>query len=363
MIKVAINILPLKNAHKNRGIGYYTENLVKGLREDPDIDLQEFINVDEVKNTDVIHYPWFDFYFNTLPIKKTFPTIVTIHDVIPLKFKEHYPVGFKGKVNFFLQKRALKSCSAIVTDSEASKIDIVNYLKIEPKKVNVLYFAQDSDFKVLSTTSLIRTKRKYNLPDEFLLYVGDANWIKNLPFLIQGFKNIVSKPQFKNLKLILVGGVFLKNVENIDHPELVSLKMVNQLIKDNKLEENIIKVGNIEKSDLIALYNLATIYIQPSLYEGFGLPLLEAMACGAPVVSSNRGSLKEVGGNAAVYFNPDDKIMFESLIRDILENRSLQEKLSRLGCKRAEQFNLERVIQNIKLIYMNIKLAHLAVKK
>src|SRR3989304_7942695 len=116
-MKVVINVSPLKNAHKTRGIGYYTNHLIEALREDPTIELQEFTNLSQITNVDVIHYPWFDLFFHTLPIKRQYPTVVTIHDVIPLVFPHHYPKGIRGKINFMLQKIALKSCKFIITDS------------------------------------------------------------------------------------------------------------------------------------------------------------------------------------------------------------------------------------------------------
>ncbi len=353
MIKVAVNILPLKNAHKNRGIGHYTRNLVEGLKNDPQIKLYEVTDTN-VGDVDIYHYPWFDLFFRSLFIKKNIPTVVTIHDVIPLKFNAHYPIGIKAKINLYLQKLALKKSSIIITDSKISKSDIEKFLKINPDKIEVIALAQDKDFRILSQPSLMLAKRQYQLPDQFLLYVGDANFTKNLPFLIKAFKDLIVLPKLSDLKLILVGEAFLKNVEKINHPELESLKMVNRLIKEGNLEKNILRMGKIEKSDLIALYNLATIYVQPSIYEGFGLPVLEAMACGAPVVCSSAGSLKEVGGEAAVYFDPENSEQFKSIIKEVLENRSLQSKLSNLSLKQASRFSLEKMILQTKLVYSKI---------
>jgi len=356
-MKIAINVLPLKTAHKDRGIGSYTANLVEILKNNPSIQIQTFEDLSEIKDADVIHYPWFDFFFHTLSKNKLAPTVVTIHDVIPLKFKEHYPIGFRGKINLYLQKKEIRKSSAIITDSKASRDDIIKCLKIDPGKIKVIPLAVDKDFKILSDAKLIHIKRKYNLTDQFLLYVGDANWIKNLPFLIEAFKNLSSRPDCKNLKLVLIGGVFLKNVENIDHPELESLKKVNKLIKEYGLEnegKKIIRVGQIEKKELVAFYNLATIYVQPSFYEGFGLPILEAMSCGVPVVSSSGGSLPEVGGKAAVYFDPDNINQFESIIIEILENKSLQDKLSNLSLKQAERFSWEQVAAKTLEVYSNV---------
>ncbi len=353
-MKIAINIYPLRSGHKNRGIGFYTKNLVESLKKDPEINVQEFTNVSEVKDADLIHYPWFDLFFRSLFIKKNIPTVVTIHDVIPLKFNAHYPIGIKAKINLYLQKLALKKSSIIITDSKISKSDIEKFLKINPDKIEVIALAQDKDFRILSQPSLMLAKRQYQLPDQFLLYVGDANFTKNLPFLIKAFKDLITLPKLNDLKLVLVGEAFLKNVEEINHPELESLKMVNRLIKEGNLEKNILRMGKIEKSDLIALYNLATIYVQPSIYEGFGLPVLEAMACGAPVVCSSAGSLKEVGGEAAVYFDPENSEQFKSIIKEVLENRSLQSKLSNLSLKQASRFSLEKMILQTKLVYSKI---------
>lgn len=351
MIKVAIDTLPLHTAHKTRGIGYYTRNLVDNLKKDTTIDVQEFIKLDEVKEADLVHYPWFDLFFHTLPIRKRFPTVVTIHDVIPLVFPQYYPVGIRGKINFNLQKISLRSCKLFITDSQTSKKDLIKYLNIKDSKIIVIPLAQDRKFRVLSDTHLIHVKRKYNLPDEFLLYVGDANWAKNLPFLIEGFREIIKKGDFNRLKLILVGGVFLKNVENIDHPELQSLKKLNQKILDYNLKDKVLKPGYLDDEDLVAFYNLATIYIQPSLYEGFGLPILQAFACGTPVVSSQRSSLPEVGGNAAVYFDPTNLSRFTWVISEILKDKSLQKKLSRLGLERAARFSWDKVIAETKKVY------------
>lgn len=351
-MKIAINNLPLKTAHRTRGIGYYTAHLIDVLRKESDIRVQEFIKLSDVKDVDVIHYPWFDLFFHTLPIRKKIPTVVTVHDVIPLIFPKNYPIGFKGKINLILQKMALSSCKFVITDSKVSKEDIIKGLKIEDKKIIVIPLAFDENFKVLDNdTKLLHIKRKYHLPDRFLLYVGDANWTKNLPFLIDGFRQLIKSAGFEDIKLVLVGGVFLKDVENIDHPELQSLKLVNKLIKQYGLETHVIRPGQLNDDELVAFYNLATVYIQPSIYEGFGLPVLEAFACGTPVVSSNKGSLTEIGGQAAIYFDPTDIKQFVAIVSGLVEDKSLQNKLSQLGLQQAAKFSWQRVAAETKAVY------------
>lgn len=352
-MKVAINTLPLKSAHKYRGIGYYTTNLLKSLKQETSIEVFECTKLSDVKEANVIHYPWFDLFFHTLPLRRNLPTIVTIHDVIPLVFPQHYPTGLRGKINFILQKMALSSCRYIITDSNTSKQDIARFLKIKNEKIAVIHLAADPKFRILNNdTKLLHIKRQYHLSERFLLYVGDANRVKNLPFLIEGFREILRTPGFSDLKLVLVGGVFLKNVENIDHPELESLKLVNKLIKQYGLDENIIRPGQLEDEELVAFYNLATLYVQPSIYEGFGLPILQAFASGTPVISSNKGSLPEVGGPAAVYFDPTNIRQFTFIARELLEDASLLNKLSKLGLKRSTQFSWKKVAEETESIYL-----------
>lgn len=353
IMKVAVNAYPLKSGHKDRGIGFYTYNLIENLKKDTSMDVKEFTDLSKVGDVDIVHYPWFDFFFHTLPIRKKFKTIVTIHDTIPLKFPEHYPAGLRGKINFFLQKMALENCH-IITDSKVSKEDLNKYLRLDPKNISVVHLAANDSFKPQSDTKLLYIKRKYNLPDRFLLYVGDANWIKNLPFLIEGYDKLRQISNLEDVKLVLVGAVFLKKVENINHPELESLKKVNELIKNKNLEIDILRPGDLNLEELVSFYNLATIYVQPSLYEGFGLPLIEAFSCGTPVVCSRRGSLMEIGGDAPIYFDPTNPKLFISIVTELLQNRSLQERLSKSGLKRATQFSWNKVANETKNIYFEV---------
>lgn len=351
-MKVAFNTVALNSAHRERGIGYYTRNLLEGFKKDDSLEVSEFTSKLSLKDVDVVHYPFFDFYYHSLPIKKGAPTVVTMHDVVPLIFKDHYPVGGKGKFSFILQKLALSNTKFIITDSQVSKEDIIKYLKINEQKITVIPLAVDKSFTTLADAKLLLTKRKYNLPNLFLLYVGDANWVKNLPFLIECFRELIKDTQDIDLKLVLVGGVFLKNVEDIDHPELESLKQVNRMIKDYGLEKIVLKVGQLEDEILVAFYNLATVYVQPSFYEGFGLPILQSFACGTPVVSSKGGALREVGGNAALYFDPTNLIQFKSLVKEVLSSKSLQSKLTNLGFEQVGKFSWDRVVKETKLVYL-----------
>src|SRR3989344_923067 len=349
-MKVAFNITPLKSGHKNRGIGFYCKNILENLKLRDDIEVIEFEDITKVKDVDIVHYPWFDLFFRTLPLRQKFPTVVTVHDVIPLIFKKQFPVGIRGKINFNIQKLSLRKCN-IITVSETSKKDIVKFLKVPEEKIEVIYNGVSKDFRILSDGENLKIKRKYNLHDRFIMYVGDADHTKNLPFLIEGFKKTKEIEKFKDLKLVLIGGVFLKKIEYTDNPELKSLREVLLKIKDYNLEADVLKLGQIETDELVSIYNLAQVYVQPSLYEGFGLPILEAFSSGTPVLSSNTAALKEIGGQAVIYFDPENLDQLTRLLGEILESRSLQTKLSKLGLQRVKNFSWSQSVNQTIKVY------------
>ncbi|MDP1744542.1 MAG: glycosyltransferase, partial [Bacteroidota bacterium] len=144
-IKVFIDNSPLTSGHAVRGIGNYTRNLIEGIKRNNVIQL-----VDLADQPDIIHYPYFDVFYYSLPINKKHPTVVTIHDVIPLVFPQHYPPGLKGKIVHQLQKIALSNVDAVITDSECSKTDIINYLHYPSEKIFVTYLAAGQNFHQLS---------------------------------------------------------------------------------------------------------------------------------------------------------------------------------------------------------------------
>jgi glycosyltransferase involved in cell wall biosynthesis len=287
-MKVAINSTPLSTGHAGRGIGFYTKHLLAELKK-LDVEIQEFSTLNEINLADLIHFPFFDISRRSLQWKYTLPTIVTIHDLIPVKFYEHYPLGVKSGLNWQWQKRAIKNIDQIITDSECSKKDIIELLKIPEDKIKVVSLAAASGFRVINDQKILKAiKQKYNLPEKFGLYVGDVNWNKNLTGLANSCLSA-------DLDLVVIGKGFSYQGD-LNHPELAELKQFRQIVEG---KSNVHQLGFVETEDLVAIMNLATIYLQLSRYEGFGLPILEAQACGVPVIASNRSSLPEVAGDSA----------------------------------------------------------------
>lgn len=344
-MKVAIDTRPLENQSASRGIGMYTSHLIKYLNQIPSLEITELKQGQPDPDIQLIHYPFFDLYFRTLPLKKTLPTIVTIHDVTPLVLSDLYPAGIKGKLNFKIQKYALKSVSAVITDSKASRSDIIQYLDVPADHVHsVLLGPQDGLQQQLSSDQLHQVVEKFNLPHRFILYVGDINPNKN----IQG---LVAACQLIDMPVVIVGKQAVMPDFDKKHAETKDLKWLQQEAKSSK---NIIRTGFVQQSELAALYKLADVYCQPSLYEGFGMPVLEALSAGCPVVCPKHSSLIEVGGPAVIYAGPDPDKLAKALqfVLDLPDSR--RQRLILEGQKHAANFSWQKAAQQTYQIYKKI---------
>ena len=343
MITVLMDTLPLGTGHAARGIGSYTRNLLEQLEDTRDLTILRSSSVTDSSNKpDIIHYPFFDLFFNTLPLIKTAKTVVTIHDVIPLVYPEHYRPGLKGKLRFQLQKLSLKTVSAVLTDSEHSKKDIISYLGVPEDKIHVVYLAANPELEPVSEYAVTKLRKKYSLPKQYLLYVGDINYNKNIPQLIKTLKFLP-----ESVHLVCVG----KNFQPQDIPEW---HWVEQQTALSNVSERIHFLPSIlvdAADELSALYSGALAYIQPSLYEGFGLPVLEAMRCKTPVISSNRSSLPEVAGAEAMLVEPTAEA-FAAAVLEVMEwSMTKREKIVSSASRWQRTFSWKKTAQQTHEVY------------
>lgn len=348
MKKVAIDTSGISEKYGIRGAGFYTKRLIKAFQKigtgNYQIDSFNFRKASKIRlsSYSLFHYPYFDPFFLTLPLKKVKPTIVTVHDLIPLKFPRHFPRGIRGEIKWQMQKFSLKSSAGIITDSKSSKKDISEVIGFNKEKIYVVYLAPDEEFKVLKKEKLHQVVKKYNLPQNYILYVGDLNWNKNLSGLIKAF----SKLRENDYYLVIIGKAFL----NKNLAERITFV---KLIKKLNLYERVKFLGFISTQELAAVYNLAKVYCQPSFYEGFGLPVLEAMACGCPVVSSNVSSLPEIVGEAALLIKPEVEEIIQGLEK-IIGNESLRNKLKEKGLHQASKFSWQKTARQTLEIYSSV---------
>ncbi|HUD09776.1 MAG TPA: glycosyltransferase family 1 protein [Patescibacteria group bacterium] len=346
-MKIAIDISPFQTGHRVRGVGFYLENLRNTLlKYFPDNNYVFFQRGEKLpKDVQIVHFPYFEPFFLALPIYRKFKTVVTVHDLTPIVFPEAFPRGIKGEIKWQMQRFALKRADAILTDSKFSKKDIQKYVGVRENKIHVVYLAAGEQFKQLKTGNWVsEVKKRYDLPDRFLLYVGDVTWNKNLPRLIDAVKKV-------KIPLVMVGKSLVSEDYDKNNPWNADLNRVNELASGDK---NIIRLGFVSQEELVQLYNLATVFVMSSLYEGFGLPILEAMACGCPVITSKEGSIPEVAGNSAFYVDAYDMGSVASGIRKVFDDQKLQEELSKKGLERVKSFSWKEVARETLSVYESI---------
>lgn len=330
-MKVFFDTSPLTSGHKGRGVGTYTQELVEVLKNKIEL-------VSDHVQADVIHYPYFDFFFHTLPINKTKPTVVTIHDTIPLIYPNQFPRGVKGTINLLLQKFSLGSVAAIITDSQNSKKDIGRYFSIKSPKITPIPLAPNSSIKPQPKLTQQHITAKYHLPSEFLLYVGDINFNKNLPFLIQTIASIPT-----HLAIVTRADI------NSSIPESVHIQHAMKKTSNT----SILNVGSTK--ELSSLYSAAKFYIQPSLYEGFGLPVLESFACKTPVICAKTSSLPEVAGDAAIYFDPkNQQSLIKSLETALSLNATQYQTLVKKSINQLKKFSWEKTARQTVDVYQKV---------
>lgn len=325
-------------------------NFKKVLVKAPHYSLAEqttFLKALNKENLDLMHFT----HFNA-PIRCRKPFIVTIHDLthtlFPGRKMTSFPYRFAYKM---VVKNAVRHARRIIAVSKNTKDDIVKILKIDPSKIDVIYEGVNDEFRKFNPDELEDAQKmleeKYGISKPFLLYTGVHRYHKNLPRLIEAFKILTEK--YKDLSLVITGK------KDPLYPE------AEKLTKDFGLEDKVIFTGLIPEEDIIALYNLASVYAFPSLYEGFGLPLLEAFACGAPVAASNVSSIPEVAGakpqnlhvqtSAALLFDPYSPQDIAKKIEQILSDPALTKKLTANGLSRVKDFSWEKMAKEILEIY------------
>lgn len=338
-------VIPPIVGHTQRGTGRYTKGLFNGLQKINDIHVSVIHNTKNSQNFDIIHYPYFDPFFLTLPLYKRIPTVVTVHDLIPLKYSEGFPIGIKGFMKWNIQKFSLQRTNAIITDSYASKRDICKFAQISPEKISVIFLGVDEDFKVVKNTKALKSvQNKLKLPPRFLLNVGDVNYNKNILTLLKIYKELNSR--HNNLHLVLVGNGFIKSTPQ--------LREVLNSITNYGLNDKVHRYANISQVDLIGIYNLSTLYIQPSLAEGFGLPVLEAMACGSPTVVNKNSSLIEITGTGGILIDFRNADTVIHAIEHLLESKTERIKLQESGFHQVELFQWEKCASHTAEVYRSI---------
>lgn len=279
---------------------------------------------------DVLHIP-----VNVMPVFPPCPTVFTILDTTVLQTPRNFTFWHRYYSRVFLPLSTRKA-KIIITISENSKLDIVKQLRISPAKVIVTYLAASKDFKIVSNQEIERVRITYNL-NTFILTVGSLEPRKNIPRLLQAYASLIKDGSPYTLVHAGPQGWLFDEI----HAE------VNRL----GLRERVRFLGLVPTPDLVALYNAASMFIYPSLYEGFGLPVLEAMACGCPIITSNISSLPEVVGDAGIMVDPHDISQIAHAIESLCEDKQKYTWYKNKGLERVKQFSWQRCAKETLEIY------------
>lgn len=266
------------------------------------------------------------------------PTILTVHDVIYKLFPEYHK-----RLNYWYLNAAMplfcRQADAIIAVSQASKQDCVRHYGLDPAKIHVVYEAASSLFQPPPPTRIEHVRQTYSLPEHFLLHLSTIEPRKNLSRLLDALLALRRLLPNLSLSLVLVGGKgwlyddFFAKIERLG------------------LQDAVLPLGWVEDEDLPAVIAAADLAVQPSLYEGFGLPILEEMACGQVVAASSAGSHPEVGGEAAAYFDPENVEEITAVIHRLLTDKQEHAHRRQLGFQQAAQFSWQRAAQETIAIY------------
>lgn len=375
-MKVSIELQPML---KNRtGIGWYTYQIAKRLP-NKGIDISgnifNFIGrnniTDSVKDIHMpLHcfklfpYRWYLKVWNNIPIPYHWffrqkvdithfmgfiippnvrgKTIVMIYDMVT----EIYPETMETRNRERIQSELIRSAQYadyIITISESAKKEIMQYLEVPESKIGVIYPGVEYEKfnQPCGQNKLAEIKNKYNLPEEYILYFGTLEPRKNIETIIDAFSTYKNKYN-TDIKLVIAGGKGWR-YESI----FTQMQRLN-------IEQEVIFTGYVEEEDKTGIYQMASLFLFPSLYEGFGMPVIEAMAAGVPVITSNTSSLPEAAGDAAILVSPPDSAKIAKHIQEILNDDELRQSMIQKGLEQSKKFNWDTSVDKLCDIYRQV---------
>ncbi|HEY4691268.1 MAG TPA: glycosyltransferase family 1 protein [Anaerolineae bacterium] len=297
-------------------------------------------------------FPGVDVFHATehlLPHLRCVRTVFTLHDLI-----FHFDPGSHKPLNIAYLRtmipRFLRAADAVITVSECTKRDAVRIYNVPPDKIRVIYEGVDVRFRPISNLdSLAAVRRKYHLPDRFILHLGTIEPRKNLPLLFEALSSLNTDPLITDSLTTAHCSLIIAGTKGWLYEPIFA--RLNEL----GLQRRVHFTGFIPDDDLPALISAATVLVMPSKYEGFGLPVLEAMACGTPVIASDTSSLPEVGGDAALYAPPDDPSAWVQALNRVLTDESLRASMREKGLKQAARFRWDIAAHQTAEVYSQIE--------
>ena len=311
--KLAVDFIPLPSRNNWARLAFYLPSICKKWK------------------ADILHTTYIG------PLILSCPLVVSVHDV---SFKR-YPNFFSPRDRLLfssLLPLTMKKAKRIITISRDAESEIKHFFPFTEKKIDVTYLAGNNDF--FTDKKTLKLKEHYGVSSKFILAIGNLQPRKNLLRLIKAFSMV--KKNFRDIKLVIAGKEHWKSSQ------------IFELVTSLDLVDEVVFAGYIPNEDLVTFYNLAIVLVYTSLYEGFGLPILEAMACGTPVITSAVSSMPEVAGDAAILVDPYDVEHISEAIRLVLNNQETRQILSSKGLERVKQFSWKITAQQTMKVYKDV---------
>jgi len=290
---------------------------------------------------DLVHFP----HTFWRPLMIRVPYVITVHDLLDYMYRARTSNGMRRMMHSYMTRRAMQRAARIFAVSNFTKRDVSRYFGIESEKIEVVYNALDVNFlrghSSAAEQELVRGR--YQVESPFLLYAGRISPHKNVARIIEAFSalkaELAKDGAYPDLKLIIIGDEVSKNPD------------IRRAVIRSGMQHEVRFLGFVPIDVLRVFFDMAKVFVFPSLYEGFGLPPLEAMAHGTPVVASNTSALPEVVGNAALLVNPENVFEISRALQRALTDQSLRERMKAAGVEQAQRFSWEASVQRMVQVY------------
>jgi glycosyltransferase involved in cell wall biosynthesis len=339
------------------GTGIYASRLIRELSDNSELEIKafngpqgswaqrllwyhwQFPRVLRQDRFDLLHGPAF-----VLPLRSPCPSVVTVHDLTSRIFPEHFDRPWRVYVNRIMP-HTLGQASAIICVSEHSRKDLLKFYPVSRGKVHVVYHGIDHNRFHPGATLDSQWAQTFGLREGYVLHVGTFSHRKNIPTLLRAISHLRSKGKWGTRQLVLAGS---------QSEGMKGVHEVYDTIRELELGSSVVLTGYVPNDQVPGLYAHASALVMPSLYEGFGFPVLESMAVGTPVIASNSSSLPEVAEDAAILVPPQDVEAWAKAIEDVIESPTISSELQRKGLARARQFSWERTAEQTVAVYRSV---------
>jgi glycosyltransferase involved in cell wall biosynthesis len=307
--------------------------------------MHRVVNAQEV---DVVHVP----HTFWRPVITKAPFVITVHDLLDYMYRARTSNGLRRSIHSYMTRQVMRHAARIFAVSNFTKRDVARYFNVKPEKIEVVYNALDETFMRGHSTAAEQAmvRGRYQVDAPFLLYTGRISPHKNVARIIEAFSalkgELAKDGTYPDLKLIIIGDEVSKNPD------------IRRAVIRSGMQHEVRFLGYVPIDVLRIFFDMAKVFVFPSLYEGFGLPPLEAMAHGTPVVASNTSSLPEVVGNAAVMVNPENVFEISRALQRVLTDQALRERMKAAGLEQAQRFSWETSVRRMIEVYAEVVSEH-----